>query len=81
MTVTQQGVITLLRSAITEKSLPLPAEFDLEGALETVQSHHMHALVYDGAVRCGVDKNCPVMKSCCADISWRSSKVRSRCRR
>lgn len=62
MTVTQQGVITLLRSAIAEKSLPLPAEFDLEGALETVQSHHMHALVYDGAVRCGVDKNCPVMK-------------------
>ena len=33
MTVTQQGVITLLRSAIAEKSLPLPAEFDLEDAI------------------------------------------------
>lgn len=61
MNTTQTGIITLLKSAITQKALALPEGFDLGGAYPLIQKHHMCTLVYDGAVRCGIDRKSEVM--------------------
>ena len=62
MNVTQQGVIALLKSAITGECLPLPEGFDLETAYPRLRKHHMDALLYEGAVRCGIPREAPVMQ-------------------
>ena len=62
MNTIQRGIITLLKSAVTEQSLPLPEDFDLEAAYPVLKRHHMSTLVYDGAVRCGIDRSLPVMQ-------------------
>lgn len=58
----QKGLLTLIRSAVTEQSLPLPAEFDLEQALPMILKHGVQTLCYDGAVRCGLDKKNSAMQ-------------------
>ena len=62
MNTIQRGIITLLKSAVTEQSLPLPVGFDMAEAYSVAKRHHMSALLYDGAVRCGVDRGLPVMQ-------------------
>ena len=62
MTVTQQAIVTLLKSAVTRQALPLPEGFDLESAYKLVNSHHMGPMIYDGAARCGISKKLPVMQ-------------------
>lgn len=62
MTVTQQAIVTLLKSAVTRQAMPLPEEFDLESAFALVKAHHMIPMIYDGAVRCGISKTLPVMQ-------------------
>ncbi len=58
----QQGILTLLRSAVTEEILPLPEGFDMEQALPLIRGHHMSTLAYDGAARCGVRLTDPAMR-------------------
>lgn len=62
MNTLQQGVITLMKSALTQESLPMPADFDMEQAAEAMRKHHMVTILYDGAVRCGISRQLPVMK-------------------
>ena len=62
MNIMQRGVVTLLRSAITGERLPLPEGFDLELAYPELKKHHMDAMLYEGAVRCGISKQLPVMQ-------------------
>ena len=62
MNTIQRGIITLLKSAVTEQSLPLPEGFDLAEAYPIAKRHHMSTLLYDGAVRCGIDRGLPVMQ-------------------
>ena len=62
MTVTQQAIVTLLKSAVTRQALPLPEGFDLEPVYGLVKAHHMVPMIYDGAVRCGISKQEPVMQ-------------------
>lgn len=62
MNVTQKGILTLLRSAITGETLPLPEGFEIEDAYSQIKRHHMAALVYEGAVHCGVSGQNPVMQ-------------------
>ncbi len=62
MNVTQQGIITLLKSAVTGQAYPLPAEFDLASAFRCINKHQMTALAYEGAVLCGVDQKLPAMQ-------------------
>lgn len=62
MNTTQQGVITLLKSAVLQKALPLPAGFDLEQAYPNLKQHHMSAMLFEGAVLCGVPQDLPIMK-------------------
>ncbi len=58
----QWGVVTLLKSAITQQRCALPAEFDLDAACTAVQRHHMAPLLYEGAVVCGISPQLPVMR-------------------
>lgn len=57
----QQGVITLLKAAITGEAAPLPPEFDMAAALLLMKSHHASPLLYEGAVRCGISPKDPAM--------------------
>lgn len=62
MDVLQRGIVTLLRSAITGEALPLPEGFRIADALEQVKRHAMVTLIYEGAVRCGLDKRDEAMQ-------------------
>lgn len=62
MNITQKGIITLLRSAITQEALPLPEGFDIEAAYPEIKRHHMVTLAFDGAVCCGVSQQAPAMR-------------------
>ena len=62
MDITQRGIITLMKSAVTEQALPLPEGFDLGAAYRVFKPHHMSTLMYDGAVRCGISRSDPMMQ-------------------
>lgn len=62
MNETQKGILALLKSAVTEQPQPLPEGFDIEAAAPLIRSHHMATLAYEGAVRCGLSLQHPVMK-------------------
>ena len=62
MNTIQQGAITLLKSAVLQKSLPLPADFDLAQAYPDLKRHHMSAMLFEGALLCGIPEETPVMQ-------------------
>ena len=62
MNTTQQGILALLKSAVTEQPQPLPEGFDIEAACPLIRRHHMVTLAYDGAVRCGISPQHPAMR-------------------
>ena len=55
MNLTQKGVVALLKAAITGEKVPLPEGFDLGEAIRLTGPHHIGAMVYEGATRCGID--------------------------
>ena len=61
MNVTYQGILVLLRSAITGEKLPLPEGFDLAAAYGDIRRHQLVPLAYEGAVNCGVSPSQTVM--------------------
>lgn len=64
MNVTQQGIITLLKSAVTGLNLELPKDFalDAEETKEIIKNHRLIMLVYVGAKKCGIPSTMPIMK-------------------
>lgn len=62
MDIMLQGVISLLKSAITGCRIDLPEGFDIEEVYPRIKAHHMATLIYSGAVNCGIDQNKPVMQ-------------------
>jgi hypothetical protein len=56
-----QGILTLIKSAVTGEKLPLPQDFSLEDAMEQIKRHSLQAMAYQGAFLCGVSS--PVMAS------------------
>ena len=62
MNTLQQGLIALMKSAVTVQPYALPEGFDLEAAYPLIQKHHIDAMAYDGAVRCGIDRKSPAMQ-------------------
>lgn len=62
MNATQQGILALLKSAVTEQPQPLPAGFDIEAAYPLILRHHMVTMAYDGGVRCGISPQNPAMR-------------------
>lgn len=61
MTTTQQGILLLIRSAITGEKLALPEEFSLEEADAIVSRQALMLLAYQGAFSCGLPRNHPVI--------------------
>lgn len=64
MNITQKGIVTLIKSAITGETYELPKEFRLD-AEETkliIKRHHLMLLVYIGAVNCKIPEDLPMMK-------------------
>lgn len=62
MNTLQQGIITLIKSALTGQKLALPAEFSLETADKPVRSQGLLPLVYQGAYLCGIDGKSEIMQ-------------------
>lgn len=62
MNLTQKGVVALLKAAITGEKVPLPEGFDLGEAIRLTGPHHIGAMVYEGATRCGIDPQTPAMQ-------------------
>lgn len=62
MNTTQQGVIALLKSAITGEKTALPEQFDIVQAYPVLRHHSITAMGYAGALNCGIDKTQPVMQ-------------------
>lgn len=61
MNVIQQGITALMASAVLQQPRPLPEGFDLQATLPWVRQHHIAALIYDGAERCGLTRREPAM--------------------
>lgn len=64
MTIQQKGLITLIKSAITNTALCLPSDFDIKNAFETAKKHGIQALFYYGAHNCGADMKSDFMLEC-----------------
>lgn len=62
MDITQQGVVALLKAAITGEGVALPEEFDIAEAQQLAKRHHMAPLLYEGAVRCGISPRSEAMR-------------------
>lgn len=81
MNVMQQGIVTLLRSAITGEVLALPEGFDIEKAYPVIKAHQIASMIYDAAVRCGVSPQHPVIQNLfqhyCKSIQVSSRQMRS----
>ncbi len=58
----EQGILTLIKSALTGEKLPLPEEFNIEFALQIAKKHQIYGLIYYGAFNCGIDKKLPQMQ-------------------
>lgn len=65
MNVTQQGIIILIKSAITGQKLELPEGFvfDSEESKAIIKRHHLMQLIYVGAVNCGISSELSMMKN------------------
>lgn len=57
-----QGVIALLKAAITGQAVALPTEFDIEKAYPLLRSHSVTAMGYAGGLKCGLSKGLPTMQ-------------------
>lgn len=63
MNAIQRGVIALMKSAVTGQEQLLPEMFDLSDAESYIRKHQLATLAYDGASRCGIGRQHPVMIS------------------
>ena len=71
MNTTQQGILVLMKSAVTGEGLTLPEDFSLSRALPLIQAHHIIPLAYAGAVHCGLS----LAESAMQQLLLRSGKL------
>ena len=62
MTITQKGLLILLKSAITGERLPLPEGFRLEDADEMIRKQSLLPLAFQGAYNCGISPKTELMQ-------------------
>lgn len=62
MNTTQQGIILLMKSAVTGECFGISDDLDWEMALAEINRHKIHTLVFQGALNCGIPRNHPVMQ-------------------
>ena len=55
------GIITLLRNALNNESVPLPEGFVWDGVATLARIHRLTGFVIQGAARCGVSRSHPVI--------------------
>lgn len=53
MNQTHKAIILMIKSAILQQPQSLPEGFSLDQVMGLIRKHHMAALIYDGALRCG----------------------------
>ena len=80
MDITQKGIITLLKSAVTGEKYQLPEAFDLDAAFPEIKRHKIYPLAFQGAVTCGVSRSHPVMQQLfqryCRDLLTSEGQMR-----
>ena len=57
----QQGILALIRSAITGTPAQLPTDFSLDQGEHLIVTHQVAGMAYEGGVVCGLSKKDPVM--------------------
>ncbi len=58
----QKGTLALVKAAITGEACVLPDDFQIEQAAVMAQRHKITGLVFEGAVKCGIDRRCDTMQ-------------------
>ena len=61
MNVQYEGILKLVKSALVNECCMPADSFALADALESIKSHHLTSLVYNGALICGYDDKSPEM--------------------
>lgn len=62
MDVLMKGTLALIRAAITGEACALPDGFSIDQAAEKIGQHKIIGLAFEGAVKCGIDRNCATMQ-------------------
>lgn len=62
MNAQQTGILLLIKSAISGEKYSLPKDFDFELAVQTATKHQILALIYYGALNCGLSQDLTVMQ-------------------
>lgn len=57
-----RGVVTLIKSAVTEQKMELPEGFSMEQAYPVLKKHSILTLACDGALRCGIPPQSPALQ-------------------
>lgn len=57
-----KGTLALIRAAITGEACTLPGDFQIDQAADMIRRHKITGLVYEGAIKCGIDKHCSTMQ-------------------
>ena len=58
----ETGIIRLINSGLTAEKAILPPDFNLEHLYPIAKMHQIHALLYCGAIACGIKQEDPVMQ-------------------
>lgn len=58
----QKGTLALIRAAVTGEASSLPQGFSIDQAADMIRRHKITGLAYEGAVKCGIDKQCSTMQ-------------------
>ncbi len=58
----QKGTLNLIKAALTGAPCNLPEGFSIDAAADMIKKHKIVGLAYEGAVKCGIDKNVPAMQ-------------------
>ncbi len=59
----QQGIIAIVRAALTEKPQVLPDGFNISDAKSIISRHRIFSMCYHGACTCGIDETLPAMQA------------------
>ena len=62
MNTIQQGLLLLIRSALTGQAYPVPEGFTLELAQDLTRGHSLVPLIYPGALNCGISTKSELMQ-------------------
>ena len=57
-----QALLAMVKSALTCSKEPLPEDVSMEAVAPLAARHQVEGLAYDGALRCGMEKQTPAMR-------------------